>query len=359
MKHFMLFFLVSSAVGFTGISHAPATSFLFSSHNNGPSSISVVSSSRVRSSLTATPLVVNGDTSISSVVPNNIRLTVCEKARTVTSVCTSGTLCTTSQSEGIEGAPFGSFVDFVLDDSGNPVILMNAMSMHTMNIREASEQDRGRKMVTLFAQLAGQSGGQDVSRCSITGTIEQIPSSSEDIAQIRLRYSITHAYADQVMDSPKFAFYRLTPAKIYYVGGFGVQSQWVPVDEYQNARPDVLARYAADIVQKLNRDSEEDLTLVAVHLLETPNIEEIKVTSVDRLGMDVRVTNRVSRKKLTTNEYRIGFRIPVISVEDAKSEILKVFQEAWEKGQGYEWEMDDELPGSSVPVIKVAEDSLG
>jgi len=161
------------------------------------------------------------------------------------------------------------------------------------------------------------------------------------------------------MDSPKFDFYRLRPAKIYYVGGFGVQSEWVPVEEYQNARPDVLARHAADIVQKLNRDSEDDLILVAKHLLDTPNLEEIKVTSVDRLGMDVRVTNRVSKKKLTTNEYRIGFRIPVISIEDAKSEILKVFQEAWEKGQGFEWDLDDELPGSSVPIIKVAEDSLG
>ncbi len=304
--------------------------------------------------------MINGDTSISSVVPCNIRLTVCEKARTVTSVCTSGTLCTTSKSEGIEGAPFGSYVDFVLDDVGNPVLLMNAMSMHTVNIRESADKYQGRQMATLFAQLAGQSsGGQDVSRCSITGTIEKIPPSAEDMAQIRLRYSITHAYADRVMDSPKFDFYRLKPAKIYYVGGFGVQSEWVPVEEYQNARPDVLARHAADIVHKLNRDSEEDLILVAKHLLDTPNLEEIKVTSVDRLGMDVRVTNRVSKKKLTTNEYRIGFRIPVISIEDAKSEILKVFQEAWEKGQGFEWDMDDELPGSSVPIVKVAEDSLG
>jgi len=102
---------------------------------------------------------------------------VCEKARTVTSVCTSGTLCTTSKSEGIEGAPFGSYVDFVLDDVGNPVLLMNAMSMHTVNIRESVDYQQGRQMATLFAQLAGQSssGGQDVSRCSITGTIEKIP----------------------------------------------------------------------------------------------------------------------------------------------------------------------------------------
>ena len=80
----------------------------------------------------------------------DIRLNVFEKARTVTSVCTSGTLCTVSSHEGIEGSPFGSFVDYVLDDEGNPVLLMNEMSMHTINIEKASEKSDSEKkpMVT-------------------------------------------------------------------------------------------------------------------------------------------------------------------------------------------------------------------
>ena len=93
----------------------------------------------------------------------NIRLNVNEKARTVTSVCTSGTLCTLSGSEGIEGSPFGSYVDYVLDDNGFPVLLMNEMSMHTMNIYNNPDN-----FVTLFMQSSGL--GQDVSRCSLTGT---------------------------------------------------------------------------------------------------------------------------------------------------------------------------------------------
>ena len=54
--------------------------------------------------------------------------------------------------------------------------------------------------------------------------------------------------------------------------------------------------------------------------------------------------------------FRIGFRIPVISVEDAKSEVLKVFQEAWEKGNGYDW--GEEEAGHDIPILKIAEDSL-
>jgi len=291
----------------------------------------------------------------------NIRLSVIEKAKTVTSVCTSGTLCTTSRSDSIEGAPFGSFVDYVLDDNGNPVLLMNEMSMHTMNI--AADPDC---LVTLFCQFGTTSAaptlGQDVSRCSVTGTVERIdPKTAEDIDALRMRYSINHAYADQVMDSPKFAFYRIVPKKLYFVGGFGVLAKWVDVEKYRNAAPDILARDAGAIVSKLNKDHGEDLELTAVHLLDvTDEIERIRVTNVDRLGMDLRVTTQGKRRnKLNTDEFRIGFRIPVISVEDAKSEILKVFQEAWEKANGYTWDNDVAEPGSDIPIIKIATDDLG
>jgi putative heme iron utilization protein len=317
-----------------------------------------------------------------------IRLNVYEKARTVTSVCTSGTLCTISSHEGIDGSPFGSFVDYVLDDDGNPVFLMNEMSMHTINIKNAQQRmkddNNPAAMVTLFTQLGGNTnnnndgpsfgpgsssnlgnkGLQDVSRCSLTGRLEKLTADAADMDALRMRYSITHVYADQVMDSPKFAFYRLIPDKIYFVGGFGVLSTWVDPEDYKNANPDILATQAAGICARINRDHDEDLRLTAQHLLNiapknADAIESVRVTTVDRLGMDLRVTAQqgTRRNKLQTDEFRIGFRIPVQSVEDAKSEILKIFQEAWEKGNGVEWG-DSEVPGESVPIMKIAADSL-
>jgi len=298
--------------------------------------------------------------------------TFSKKTKTVTSVCTSGTLCTMSSHEGIEGSPFGSFVDYVLDDEGNPVTLMNEMSMHTINIQKNSMDLAnhgatvdGFSLVTLFTQLAADidsnNQGQDVSRVSLTCKVEKIPDTAEDMDAIRMRYSVTHAYADQVMDSPKFDFYRLLPEKIYYVGGFGVNSKWVDVKDYKHASPDILAKEANNIVKKLNREFKEDLILMAIQLLEVKSLQDIRVTNVDRLGMDIRVTSQMGtrRNKQLTDEFRIGFRIPVISVEDAKSEILKVFQEAWEKANGITWgEEDEEVPGSTVPITKIASDSL-
>eukprot|EP00980_Cylindrotheca_fusiformis_P022761 scaffold9704_cov113-Cylindrotheca_fusiformis.AAC.5 len=301
-----------------------------------------------------------------------IRLNIFEKTKTVTSVCTSGTLCTVSSHDGIQGAPFGSFVDYVLDAEGNPVLLMNEMSMHTINIQQNAMNGAttngdgggdGSSLVTLFTQLASaadsKNQGQDVSRVSLTCRVEKIEDDAEDMATIRMKYSLSHAYADQVMDSPKFAFYRLLPETIYFVGGFGVNSKWVDVEDYKAASPDILAKEANNIVKKLNREFRDDLELMAKELLEVDSLQNVRVTNVDRLGMDVRVTRKqgTRRNKLLTDEFRIGFRIPVISVEDAKSEILKVFQEAWEKGNNISWG-DEEMPGSTVPILKIAADSL-
>merc|ERR1712157_272093 len=115
--------------------------------------------------------------------------------------------------------------------------------------------------------------------------------------------------------------------------------------------PDILAREASDIILKLNREHTEDLTFVGSHLLALNNVQDIQVTNVDRLGLDLRVTRQQTRMKLITEEFRVGFRIPVYTVEDAKSEILKIFQEAWEKGQGLNEEEDEEDP---IPVMKTA-----
>merc|ERR1712146_93661 len=78
--------------------------------------------------------------------------------------------------------------------------------------------------------------------------------------------------------------------------------------------------------------------------IEKDDVEMVQVKGVDRLGMDLRVT-RISTG--ATDEYRIGFRDRVTSSEDAKSEIIKTFQEAWERENGYFW--SEELP----PIIRL------
>lgn len=77
-----------------------------------------------------------------------------------------------------------------------------------------------------------------------------------------MAFTIVHPYAEQIADSPRFAFSRIKPARIYFSGGFGVQATWVDVEEYEKARPDVLAQEVPMVLSKVNLDKQQELRLM-------------------------------------------------------------------------------------------------
>lgn len=269
-------------------------------------------------------------------------LSTTERARTVAASCASGTLCTTDKDTSM---PFGSHVDYVLDANGWPVFLLSDQSVHTQNINDNPK-------VSLFAQMPydkrhGETSAA-MSRVTISGTIVPVEDKDE-LFTLRTDYTVTHAYSMRLVESPKFFFMKLQPDRIYYVGGYGVNSAFVSVDEYQTASPDILALEARDLVTKINNEQKEDLRLVCNQFIGITDIDDIVVTTIDRLGMTVRVTHANGER---TDEFRCGFVVKVFSLEDAKSEIVKIFQEAWEKDQGDEWE------DMGPPVTKTTSDIL-
>lgn len=118
-----------------------------------------------------------------------IRPSITDKARTITHVCTSGTLCTTSVMDDVQGAPFGSYVDYILDENGWPVLLLSEQSLHTVNIRSHS-------LVSLFCQLPRSQSKQAtaaLSRVTLMGSVEAVP--DEQLSAIKLAFSLVHPYA--------------------------------------------------------------------------------------------------------------------------------------------------------------------
>ena len=267
-----------------------------------------------------------------------------DKARTITHVCTSGTLCTTSKGEhapGTEGSPFGSYVDYILDDKGWPVLLLSDQSMHTANIKEFPK-------VSLFSQLPRSSStdaAAALSRVTVMG--EVVEPNAEELSTLKFAFTLIHSYSEQIIDSPKFNIYKIKPTNIYFSGGFGVQGGWVDVPKYEDARPDVLAAEVPAMLSRINFDKQAELFLLCKQFLELNNVDDVRIQAVDRLGVDLRV-----KSGDFTDEYRIGFRNEVTSSEDAKSELVKLFQESWERENGYFF--TDENP----PVTKYAEDIL-
>ena len=267
-----------------------------------------------------------------------------DKARTITHVCTSGTLCTTSRgmhAPGTEGSPFGSYVDYILDDKGWPVLLLSEQSMHTANIKEFSK-------VSLFSQLPRSSStdaAAALSRVTVMG--EVVEPNADEVTSLKFAFTLIHSYAEQIIDSPKFNIYKIKPTNIYFSGGFGVQGGWVDVAKYEGARPDVLAAEVPAMLSRINIDKQGELFLLCKQFLSLNDVDDVRIQAVDRLGVDLRV-----KSGDFTDEYRIGFRNEVTSSEDAKSELVKLFQESWERENGYFFTDDN------PPVTKYAEDIL-
>jgi len=297
-----------------------------------------------------------------------IRPSIIDKARTITHICTSGTLCTTSVAPDMEGFPFGSYVDFITDENGWPVLLISNQSLHTQNIQYSPA-------VSLFCQLPKQTATQasaSLSRVTIMGHIERTP--EEDLPALQMAFTLIHPYSEQLFNSPKFSLLRLKPAKIFFSGGFGVSATWVDVKEYESARADVLANEMPIVLAKVNLEKQGELLLLCKHFLGLQDVEVVRVQTIDRLGMDLRIKSGTFGQHIVfhfpkyvcyhsllphdgcllfpffdnysgisvflhtggdlTDEYRVGFRHAVNSAEEAKSEMVKLFQEAWEREQG-------------------------
>ena len=119
------------------------------------------------------------------------------------------------------------------------------------------------------------------------------------------------------------------------------------MDQYSKARPDVLAQEVSSMLAKINSEKQVELSLLCKHFLELRDIDSVRIQATDRLGVDLRV--QIGE---FTDEYRVGFRHSVNSAEDAKSEIMKLFQEAWERENGFFF------TNTQPPILKYAEDIL-
>lgn len=273
---------------------------------------------------------------------------IIERARTIPNVCVSGTLCTTSNSPGIEGSPFGTSIDYITDEKGWPILLMNEGSEHSNNIKLNPR-------VSLYCQLpTPQYYGEIPSalgKVTIVGDI--IPINKREEVTYKCAFPLVHPHTEALVQSSKYFFRKLRPARILYTGGYGVMSSWVNTTDYEKSTPDNLALEIPRLLPRINLEKEKELRLVCRHFLQLEKIESVKVLTIDRLGLDLRVQTDGG-----INQYRIAFRYPVVTIEDAKSELLKLFQECWER-EHHDSPGRDYYPQCLPDVLQYNKNQLG
>ena len=212
-----------------------------------------------------------------------------ERGRTLVRLGRLGTLATHSRKQ--TGYPFASVMPYADDGQGRPLFLISSMAMHTQNLKADARA----------SLLVAADGGDDplgTARITLLGNVLPVPEAETDAT--RQTYLRRHENARYWADFEDFDFYRLEPAAVYYIGGFGVMG-WVPADEYATSEPDPLSDYSEAILRHMNEDHGEALLLLAQAAGES-GVEAAAMTSIDRLGFQLHL-----RSGGRTHGMRIGF----------------------------------------------------
>ena len=209
--------------------------------------------------------------------------------------------------------PFGSMMPYGLDQKGRPTFLISTMAMHTHNLI------RDGKSSLFISQTDSGGDPLDASRVTLMGETTKV--SEEELSEVRELYLSRYKNASYWVDFDDFSFYRMDLKDIYFVGGFGAMG-WVSVSDYYEAEVDPLADSAAGIIQHMNDDHADALVLLAKEFTKV-DAEEAAMTSVDRLGMQVRIKSG--------DEFysrRIGFLTEATNPEECRKVIVEMVKQA-------------------------------
>ena len=234
-----------------------------------------------------------------------------ERARTLVHLGQSGTLATVSRRH--PGHPFASVMPYALDAQGRPLFLISTMAMHTHNLLADPR-------ASLLVTQPGWTGDPlAAGRVTVMGQASRLPAAEVEAA--RAAYLARHEAAKFWVDFEDFAFWRLDPLDVYFVGGFAAMD-WVTAETYLAAAPDPLAEAAAGIIEHMNADHADALVAYARAFAGEP-ADEATMTAVDRLGFRLRV-----RAGDRLHGVRIAFPREVRTAEDARVVLIEMVREA-------------------------------
>ena len=122
--------------------------------------------------------------------------------------------------------------------------------------------------------------------------------------------------------------------KVRFVGGFA-RAGSVTAEEYTAAAPDPVSEFGPDIAQHMNEDHMSSTVAIVKASIpgmgddEAPEITSAEITSVDSLGMFVKVTRSEAMAFLPQQfKVRVPFPRPAADRKDVRTLIVEMTQSA-------------------------------
>ncbi|KAL4857189.1 Glutamyl-tRNA reductase-binding protein [Chlorella vulgaris] len=250
--------------------------------------------------------------------------TAAETARTIVDLVAHGTLCTI----GDDGIPLGTYVSYVLDEAGQPILRLRADAVHTANLKRDPK-------CSLFVQ-PGEHPARLLARVTLIGSVEPI---NEELAQKAADLHNTLHAGGMGVDAPQPAdlYFRLAIDRCFYVGQLsgGSAAEVLPGDSYRTAEADPLRTRAAQLTQQMNADRPEDIVRISCHALGEAfeDMAWAEMLWVDRLGVHMRAARQDGSPP---RDLRVPFVRPVEEEREARSALTMMAQVAWEAQRPYQ-----------------------
>src|SRR5713226_3516961 len=144
----------------------------------------------------------------------------------------------------VPGYPFGSVTPYCADQQCRPVIYISTIAQHTRNILADS-----RVSLTVFDSDGGSEDVQARGRLTYIANAGPVPREEADVQDRYFRYFPSSRQYEQTHD---FAFFRLEPVRLRFIGGFG-RIYWLEANQFMAANP-FSPSQESRIIQHMNRD---------------------------------------------------------------------------------------------------------
>lgn len=236
-----------------------------------------------------------------------------ERCRTLVAESRAATLSTIARDPA--GFPYGSLVTVALDKGGRPLLLLSELAEHTQNLAHCKDAS-----LLLAESLDKHRTPLALGRVTLLGPCEKIP--AEDRAAAREAFLAVQPDASYYVDFKDFAFFRLEPIALRYVGGFGRMS-WVTAADYLAAEPDPLAGAAAGILAHMNEDHGEAMIAYARAFARMPEATAASMTAVDRYGFELAVTTPAGPRAT-----RLAFDAPMTTTDEVRKAMVVMVKAA-------------------------------
>lgn len=209
-------------------------------------------------------------------------------------------------SKQLDGYPFASVVDYLLDEEARPILLIRALAQHAQNI----EQDA---RVSLLVHEDSDKA-QTSTRLTLSGDAHRLEFSTA----LKTRYLRYFPSAASYFTTSDFAFYRIDPPQLRYIDEFG-DIHWITPTDFRPPQ-NMLVTTEDALLDHMNRDHTASLQAYCNQFY-GKKASDATLVGIDCDGFDVRTDGEL---------LRVDFPRPVLSTQQASEALAAMARESRE-----------------------------